>query len=183
MGTFGACPQRTVLGALWNHNFCLAFRTEEKSPPLSLFWKEWLPGGTTLGCHKQDCQAESHLFISQLPKCLWFLKEIMARTPHANPVTYFCLESPPPASEKPGLREGTRPSHPASQGTLESSPTWLLDTLLVAAATAPLLPQAGPASAVLQAPGRAVQAPGRAVQALPEAQAPAPLRQQGLPSG
>lgn len=68
-------PKEQFLGAQWNHNLSLEFRAEEKSPPLSSFWKEWLPWGKALGCHKQDCQTETHLFISQSPKCLWFLKK------------------------------------------------------------------------------------------------------------
>lgn len=68
-------PRGQFPGAQRNHNLSLAFRAEEKSSPLSSFWKEWLPGGKALGCHKQDCQTESHLFISQSPKCLWFKKK------------------------------------------------------------------------------------------------------------
>lgn len=37
---------------------------------MSSFWKEWPPAGKVLGCHKQDCQTKSHLFIPQSPKCL-----------------------------------------------------------------------------------------------------------------
>lgn len=116
-------PKEQFLGAQWNHNLSLEFRAEEKSPPLSSFWKEWLPWGKALGCHKQDCQTENHLFISQSPKCLWFLKKIMDCAQHANPVTCFCLESPPPPSGEAGLREETGSSHSASRGTPESSPT------------------------------------------------------------
>lgn len=68
------------------HNVSLEFSTEEKSPSLSSFWKEWPPGGKDLGCHKQDCQTESHLFFPQSPKCLcFFFFFIINCVQHANP--------------------------------------------------------------------------------------------------
>lgn len=137
--------RKQFLGAQWNCNPSLAFRTEEKSPPLSLFWKECLPGGKALGRHKQDCQTESHLFIPQLPKCLWFFKKIIDCAQHANPVTRFCLKSHHHPLRKLGSEKKTPSSYPASQGTLESSPTCLQIQIpaVAASATAPLLLQAG----------------------------------------
>lgn len=117
-------PKGQFRGAQWHHSVSLAFSTEEKSPSLSSFWKEWPPGGKDLGCQKQDCQTESHLFTPQSPKCLCCFFFIISCEQHANlslllqnPHCYYPLQE----GSRAQIREGTCSGHPASWDMLESS--------------------------------------------------------------
>ena len=146
-------PQnRQLFGAQWNHSSSLEYRAEEKSSLLSSFWKEWLPRGKALHCHKRIVKPRaiysSHNCLSASVFFFFFKKlSIMhnmptlslasASNPHHHPL------------RKLGSEKGLIQSHLSSQGTLESSPTWLqvrpLGTLsaAVTSAFAPLLLQTG----------------------------------------
>lgn len=117
----------------------MAFSTEEKSPPLSSFWKEWPPGSKALGCHKQDCQTESHLFIPQSPKCLCcfvlFFNHPLCAT--CQPLLLPQTPTTTPYREEAGLREGKG----LVQGTQQVRAVWN---------PAPLAPGPGPWAPCLQ---------------------------------
>lgn len=112
-------PQnRQLFGAQWNHSSSLAYRAEEKSSLLSSFWKEWLPRGKALHCHKRIVKPRaiysSHNCLSA--SVFFFFQKIIDYAQHANPVTCFCLESPPPPSKEAGLRKGTHSKSPIKSG-------------------------------------------------------------------
>lgn len=111
----------------------MAFSIEEKNPPLSSFWKEWPPGGKALDCHKQDFQTEaiysSHNLLNAsvllLFFCVFFFKSLIVCN-----IPALSLPSASNRHHYPLWGEGwaqkgkeTPLGHPASWGTLESSPS------------------------------------------------------------
>lgn len=117
-----------------------------------------------LGCHKQDCQTESHLFIPQSPKChcccccCCFL--IINYVQHANPLLLPQIPHHYPLQEGNWAqgREGTCSGHPASWDMLESSllapgpGSWAPCLPQAASTAAPSSSRQGKASALKPSP-------------------------------
>lgn len=118
-------PKGSSVGGLVDITVTL-FTLSSQEPSFVTGQRRRHPGGQALGCHKQDCQSESHLFISHRLSASGLKKKKMTSIACYVLTLSLLLPSIPSDTTSTGRdQEGPRQGQPASTGSLECCPALL----------------------------------------------------------